>query len=72
MWRAIVGGMCGVIGLALVASGAAAPATAANTEANVRVADYVRVADSGGDPEVDSNVAVTITVADRGYGVTPR
>jgi hypothetical protein len=71
MWRAVVGAVCGVIGLALVASAGVAPATAA-TEANVRVAEYVRVSDSGGAPDVDSNVAVTVTVADSGYGVTPR
>ena len=75
MWRAIFGSMCAAAGLGLVASGAAAPASAGATEARVTVADYVHVADdggAGGSPFVDSNVAVTVTVGGAGYSVTPR
>ena len=75
MWRAILGSICAVAGLALVGSGAAAPASAGSAEARVSVADYVHVTDdggAGGSPIVDSNVAVTVSVGDSGYRVTPR
>ena len=75
MWRAILGSICAVAGLALAASGAAAPANAGSAEARVTVADYVHVADdggAGGSPFVDSNVGVTVVVGDSGYRVTPR
>ena len=73
MWRAIVGSVCGVIGLATIASSAMAPASA-GTEARVQVAEYVRVADDGdvSSPVVDSNVAVSVSVTASGYDITPR
>ena len=72
MWRAILGSICAVAGLGLIASGA--PAGAGASEARVTVGDYVHVSDDGGEtaPLVDSNVAVTVTVGDSGYNVTPR
>ena len=72
MWASLVGGFCGIVGLALVASGTAAPALAETTEVHVRVADYVLVAGSDGAPEVESNVAVNVVVDGASYIVTAR